>query len=74
MLRHFYDSLGIGRKQIVFSDSLNVDLCLEYKKIAEEAGFTPSFGVGTFLTSVFFIFPRWPCIYSSLSSFVPLSH
>jgi nicotinate phosphoribosyltransferase len=52
--RKFYDSLGItDKKVIIFSDSLNVDRCLEYKKVAEEAGFAPSFGVGTFLTNDF---------------------
>ena len=51
-MRDFYDSQGIKEKKtIVFSDSLNVDLCLEYKDAAEEAGFAPSFGIGTFLTS-----------------------
>jgi nicotinate phosphoribosyltransferase len=54
MTRDFYDSLGIReQKTIVFSDSLNVELCLEYKQIAEESGFQPSFGVGTFLTNDF---------------------
>lgn len=54
MVREFYDKEGIrDKKVIVFSDSLNVDSCLEYKVIAEEAGFQPVFGVGTFLTSKF---------------------
>lgn len=52
MMRDFYDEVGIKeRKTIVFSDSLNVELCIEYMSEAEEAGFNPTFGVGTFLTS-----------------------
>lgn len=52
-MRDFYDSQGIkDKKTIVFSDSLNVKLCLEYKKVAEEAGFQPTFGIGTFFTSL----------------------
>lgn len=51
IIRAFYDSMGIGRKVLVFSDSLNVERCLEYKKVSEDNGFTPSFGVGTFMTS-----------------------
>lgn len=54
LMRKFYDEQGIkDRKVIVFSDSLNIDQCLEYKRVSEEAGFQPTFGVGTFLTNDF---------------------
>lgn len=53
LMRKFYDEQGIHEpKSMVFSDSLNVDNCVEYKATAEAAGFRPSFGVGTFLTSL----------------------
>jgi nicotinate phosphoribosyltransferase len=56
MAREFYDKQGItDKKVVVFSDSLNVESCLEYKHIAEEAGFQPVFGVGTYLTSKFLL-------------------
>lgn len=51
MAADFYDSQGIKGKTLVFSDSLNVALCVEYKAIAEKYGFKPSFGVGTFFTN-----------------------
>lgn len=52
MMRDFYDSEGIKeRKNIVFSDSLNIERCIEYMQAAKEAGFLPTFGIGTFLTS-----------------------
>ena len=52
LMREFYDKEGIKEKKtIVFSDSLNLELCFKYKKAADEQGFQPTFGVGTFLTS-----------------------
>lgn len=52
LVRDFYDSQGItDTKTVVFSDSLDIEHCLEYKAIAEKAGFNPTFGVGTFFTS-----------------------
>lgn len=54
MMRDFYDSEGIKEKKtIVFSDSLNVERCIEFMHAANEAGFSPTFGVGTFLTNDF---------------------
>ncbi|KAF2192275.1 nicotinate phosphoribosyltransferase [Zopfia rhizophila CBS 207.26] len=54
MMREFYDKEGITQKKtIVFSDSLNIDLCLKYKAAAKAQGFQPTFGVGTFLTNDF---------------------
>lgn len=54
IMRKFYDDVGIkDKKVIVFSDSLDIERCLEYKQVADDAGFQPTFGVGTFLTNDF---------------------
>jgi nicotinate phosphoribosyltransferase len=53
-MRRFYDSEGITtKKAIVFSDALNVDRCIQYRSAAIDAGFAPSFGVGTNFTNDF---------------------
>lgn len=54
IVRHYKEnSVDPKTKTIVFSDSLNVDRCLELKKWADKHGIGSSFGVGTFLTSNF---------------------
>lgn len=54
VMRQFYDDAGITEKKtIVFSDSLTVDRCLQYKSICEGAGFESAFGVGTSFTNDF---------------------
>lgn len=53
-----YKSLGYppNTKAIIYSDSLDVEKCVKYKKEAEENGLVPSFGVGTFFTSKYILF------------------
>lgn len=54
MMRKFYNDQGIkDKKTMVFSDSLDIEKCIEYRKVSEAAGFQPTFGVGTFLTNDF---------------------
>ena len=51
VIRDFYDREGVkDQKTIVFSDSLNIDRCLEYKQITAAAGLQPRGGRGTVRT------------------------
>lgn len=53
-MRDFYDEQKITvPKTLVFSDSLNVDRCIEYMYATQAARLVPSFGVGTFFTNDF---------------------
>ncbi|KAK6340933.1 nicotinate phosphoribosyltransferase [Orbilia brochopaga] len=53
-IREFYDRVGVmGKKTVVFSDSLTTELVIKYKACAEAQGLVPSFGIGTFLTNDF---------------------
>ena len=51
-MARFYDKAGLDGKSIVFSDALNVDKAIKYKGLAEQRRLRPSFGIGTFLTSM----------------------
>ncbi|KAF2858734.1 nicotinate phosphoribosyltransferase [Piedraia hortae CBS 480.64] len=55
-IKNFYEKEGLKGKIVVFSDSLNVDKAIRYKKCCEAAGdglLIPSFGIGTYLTNDF---------------------
>jgi nicotinate phosphoribosyltransferase len=58
IVRH-YKEHGVNPKDktIVFSDSLDIERCLELKKWADKHGIGSSFGVGTFFTSTSTLFP-----------------
>jgi nicotinate phosphoribosyltransferase len=52
IVRHYKEhNVNPKDKTIVFSDSLDVERCLELKKWADKHGIGSSFGVGTFFTS-----------------------
>ncbi|KAK7757075.1 nicotinate phosphoribosyltransferase [Diatrype stigma] len=55
LMRDFYAAQKIapGTKTIVFSDALDIDRCIQYRRLSLEAGLQPTFGVGTFLTNDF---------------------
>jgi len=59
IVRHYREH-GVDPKDktIVFSDSLDIDRCLELKKWADKHGIRSSFGVGTFFTSPVSIISR----------------
>jgi len=54
-VKEFYDKQGVksNDKLIVFSDSLNLGRCREYKALADKYELKCSFGIGTFLTNDF---------------------
>ena len=52
IVRHYKEhNVNPREKTIVFSDSLDVDKCLELRKWAKKHGIGSSFGVGTYFTS-----------------------
>jgi nicotinate phosphoribosyltransferase len=57
LCQSFYDSLTDHKPKhtptMVFSDSLNVEKCIHYRTESLKCGFSPTFGVGTFLTNDF---------------------
>ena len=65
IVRHYKEhNVDPKTKTIVFSDSLDVERCLELKKWADKHGIGSSFGVGTFFTSTFPISYSWPRFFS----------
>jgi nicotinate phosphoribosyltransferase len=53
IVRHYKENnVDPKTKTIVFSDSLDIERCLELKKWADKHGIGSSFGVGTFFTSI----------------------
>ena len=58
IVRHYKEhNVDPKTKTIVFSDSLDIERCLELKKWADKHGIRSSFGVGTFLTSISLLVP-----------------
>lgn len=53
--KEVYEGLGVDprNKVVIYSDSLNVDRCVELAEYSKEIGIGAGFGVGTFLTNDF---------------------